>query len=569
MWVALFLPVSNDVQAAEQPNFLVIVADDMGWSDIAPFGGEIRTPNLQKLADDGLAMSAFYVAPTCAPTRAMLLTGLDNHRAGVGVQMKNETPNQLGHRHYKGQLLPEVMTIPEALAPHGYHSVMAGKWHLAVDETQQPNNRGFDRSFTLLEGGASHFSDQEPINPGNTVTYLEDGEPVKLPTNFYSTTFYTDKVIEYIDEAEQAPFFAYLSFTAPHDPLQVPEEWFDRYSGAYDEGPEVIRQRRVERLTEQGWIAENLELWQPPPFPAWLPLHKGPWHERSDEQRKYDARRMEIYASMVELMDSEIGRLLSHLAETGKLDNTYVLFFSDNGANALTPLFYPNYTREHLFETLDNSLENMGGLKSHTTQGAEWAVVSTTPSKLYKAMVAEGGIRSPFIVAGPGILPSTRSEELGHVMDIAPTVYELAGVDTSGAEFKGKIPLEGISIADAWRGESLAKRTLITELFGMRMVRKGDWKAHYIVEPFGSGGWQLFNLANDPSEVHNLGIEEPKLLAELISKYEVWAIDQNVILPVGNRGGRVPSISWFYDQPCDWLCTAKFDFVDFLRELRQ
>lgn len=314
--------------ASEKPNFLIVVADDMGWSDIAPFGSEIRTPTLQQLADEGLAMSQFYVAPTCAPTRAMLLTGLDNHRAGVGAQMKNQAPNQLEHEHYKGQLLPEVVTIPEGLAPLGYKSVMAGKWHLAVDEAQLPNNRGFDRSFILREGGASHFSDQAPINPGNTATYLEDGKPVDLPDDFYSTTHYTSKLIEYIDEVEdESPFLAYLAYTAPHDPLQVPDDWYDRYEGEYDEGPDVVQQRRIDKLLEQGWLTKEPELWRPPVFPSWLPLHKGPWLERSEASRAIGARRMEIYAAMIELMDSEIGRLLAHLDETGRLDNTYVLFF--------------------------------------------------------------------------------------------------------------------------------------------------------------------------------------------------------------------------------------------------
>ncbi len=209
----------EDVGANEKPNFLIIVADDMGWSDISPFGSEIRTPTLQQLADEGLAMGQFYVAPTCAPTRAMLLTGLDNHRAGVGAQMKNQAPNQLEYEHCRGQLLPEVVTIPEGLAPLGYQSVMAGKWHLAIDEAQMPNKGGFDRSFVLLEGGANHFSDREPIIPGNTVTYLEDGERASLPDDFHSTTHYTSKLIEYIDGiGGETPFLAYLASTAPHDP---------------------------------------------------------------------------------------------------------------------------------------------------------------------------------------------------------------------------------------------------------------------------------------------------------------------------------------------------------------
>lgn len=571
----LFVLMSFSVQAAgdeavpersgDRPNFLIIVADDMGWSDIAPFGSEIRTPTLQRLADEGLAMGQFYVAPTCAPTRAMLMTGLDHHRAGVGTQMKNQAPNQLEHEHYKGQLLPGVVTIPEGLAPLGYRSVMAGKWHLALDDAQRPGNRGFDRSFTLLEGGAGHFSALQPVNPGNTVTYLEDGRPVELPEDFYSTTFYTSKLIEYIDAiGDEAPFFAYLAYTAPHDPLQVPDEWYDRYEGAYDDGPTATRARRVERLIELGWLKQAPDLWNPPEFPSWLPLYKGPWAERSPASRATDARPMEIYASMIELMDSEIGRLLSHLDASGKLDNTYVIFFSDNGANALTPLFYPNYTREHLFEVLDNSYENMGKRNSHTSQGAEWAVMSSTPSKLYKGLTAEGGIRSPFIVKGPGIKPGSRSAEIGHVTDIAPTLYELAGVDQEAQPFASSMDLEGVSIASAWQGEALAERTIITELFGLSMVRRGDWKAHFIVAPFGNDDWQLYHLKDDPSELQDLAQQYPERLASMVAAYEAWALDQNVVPPVGNRDGREFSISWFHDEPCDWWCEARFSLVDLL-----
>ena len=559
---------TTKAKTTKTPNFLIIVADDMGWSDISPFGGEIRTPSLQSLAEEGLSMGQFYVASTCAPTRSMLMTGLDNHRAGVGTQKDTHAPNQIGHEHYKGQLLPKVVTIPEGLAPLGYKSLMAGKWHLDIDGSQLPSKRGFDRSFTLREGGASHFSDQQPINPGNTATYLEDGKPVALPEDFYSTTHYTSKLIEYIDEVEdERPFFAYLAYTAPHDPLQVPDDWSERYQGEYDAGPAVIRQQRVDRLIELGWLENAPELWSPDEFPSWLPAYKGPWKDRSSQARASDKRRMEIYASMIEIMDSEIGRLLSHLDDTGRLENTYVIFFSDNGANALTPLFYPNFTREHMFEALDNSFDNMGKENSHTTQGTEWAVVSNTPNKLYKAMPAEGGIRSPFIVKGPNIGKGKRTAEIGHVSDIAATLYELAGADLNAAPFNKSIPLEGISITAAWQGEELPERVIISELYGYRMVREQEWKAMFLLPPFGNSEWQLFNLKNDPAELHDLAQQQPERLSGMVAAYDAWAIDQKVIPPVGSRDGRNFSMSWFYDESCNWWCEARFGVVDLLLQL--
>ncbi|MEM1397300.1 MAG: sulfatase-like hydrolase/transferase, partial [Pseudomonadota bacterium] len=292
-----------------QPNFLIVVADDLGWSDIGAFGGEIKTPTLDALAARGMMMTSFYVAPTCSPTRSMLMTGTDNHAAGVGAMSGIQAPNQTT-RNYAAQLHGDVVTIAEALKPHGYQTLMSGKWHLAVDETQYPNRRGFDRSFALLPGGGSHFADRKSISPTEIPEYIEDGEPVeKLPGDFYSSISYTDKMLDYLKSRDtDKPFMAYLAYTAPHDPLQVPDEWLDRYDGAYDSGPYVTRQARVKRLQKKGLVKDNIELWQAPNFPDWLPMHAAPWKTRSEDQREIDTRPMEIYASMVELMDQQLGR---------------------------------------------------------------------------------------------------------------------------------------------------------------------------------------------------------------------------------------------------------------------
>ena len=243
--LAIMSPIA--AHAGEKPNFLVVVADDLGWSDPGFLGSKIRTPTIDRLAQRGIFMSHFYVAPTCSPTRAMLLTGLSNHAAGVGTMNNLQTPNQIGHREYAAQLHDGVVTVAEMLSAHGYTTMMSGKWHLAIDEDQRPNKRGFQHSFGLVEGGASHFADQMGITDTETVTYHENGKETALPDDFYSTIGYTDKIIEYIDRAGEQPFFAYLTYTAPHDPLQVPDDWLNRYKGVFDEGPAKAKEKRRQR----------------------------------------------------------------------------------------------------------------------------------------------------------------------------------------------------------------------------------------------------------------------------------------------------------------------------------
>ena len=288
-WIRLLIAMTafwglvGTAHAQEKPNFLIVVADDLGWSDPGFLGSRIKTPTLDSLAQRGIFMSHFYVAPTCSPTRAMLMTGVSNHAAGVGTMHNLQAENQMGHRAYGAQLHDGVVTVAEMLSAHGYSTMMSGKWHLAIDEDQRPDRRGFERSFGLVEGGASHFADAKMITPSENVTYLENGQPTQLASDWYSTIGYTDKIIEYIDEAGDKPFFAYLTYTAPHDPLQVPDEWLDRYQGVFDDGPEVSREERRQRLVELGHISADAEMAESLNFPAWLDSHQAPWTERSDE----------------------------------------------------------------------------------------------------------------------------------------------------------------------------------------------------------------------------------------------------------------------------------------------
>ncbi len=557
---------ANAQQITEEsspPNFLVIVADDMGWSDIGVLGGEIRTPVIDSLANAGVLLTSYYVAPTCAPTRAMLMTGVDHHQTGLGVQAGMRAPNQLGI-NYEGQLHNGVITVAEALANRGYQTFMSGKWHLANGEAQAPHNRGFQRSFALLNGGASHFGDQQEMTPVEVPRYMRDGLPAaELPADFYSSTSYTENMLGYLEERdENAPFFAYLAFTAPHDPLQVPDEWLDRYAGAYDDGPAATRRARAERQAALGLIPDNTNLWNYPRFPGWFPNHLPPWSERSGERRERDARRMEIYAAMVELMDQQIGRVVDYLESQGELENTYIFFFSDNGASSPGPLVYPGVTPEWFAANWSNAHETRGRPGNFTVQGPEWASVSVTPWKLYKNSVSEGGIRSPLIVRGPSVSASGFNPALAHVTDIVPTVYDLVGIQPeSDPAFAGKTLPQGTSLAPVLYGESASVRQSFgVHLFGNRGYRRGQWKISNTQPPLSTGQWELFDLAADPGEVNNLAPTNPELMQELLAEFDEYLLRHEVLLP--SVSPLTAGLRQLYPEQCNWWCELRFAIIE-------
>ncbi|MEM8546903.1 MAG: arylsulfatase [Pseudomonadota bacterium] len=545
------------------PNFVVIVADDLGWSDLGFLGSAINTPHLDALAQRGTFLSHFYVAPSCSPTRSMLLTGVTNHLAGVGTMAGLQTPNQVGLRGYGAQLHSGVVTIAEALKTRGYRTLMSGKWHLAVDADQRPHRRGFDRSFGLLGGGASHFADQRPIHVSESVAYLEHGRAVSLPAGFFSTISYTDKLIEYLDEDRATPFFAYLAYTAPHDPLQVPDDWLDAYAGVFDQGPAQFQARRRQRLIDLGIIPEETRLSPALNFPAFLDSHKAPWDERPPAERAIDARRMEIYAASVELLDQQVGRLLAHLKATGRMDHTYVIFLSDNGASMGSPLMYPNNTRAWLHQNHDLSLAQMGRPGSFTTLGRDWANNSNTPFRLFKQTVGDGGVRSPFLIAGPEIPAGKIQDAPSHVTSVVPTLLELAAIDPAEQGiYAGKLRPRAASLLATLTGvHPDAEMPIVTELYGSYMVRKGRWKAANITAPVGKGEWELYDVVADPSETFNVADERPDIVDELASIYAAYARENEVVLADPPQSVRPEA---FYEGACDWLCEAKFALAGWL-----
>ena len=518
-------------QIAKRPNVLLIVADDLGYSDIGAFGGEIATPTLDSLATEGLRLSNFHVLPSCSPTRSVLLSGMDNHRAGLGTMGELKTPEMEGYPGYAGHLNFEVAALPEVLRAGGYRTYMAGKWHLGHEEETSPHARGFEETFILAPGGGSHWSDRRPLSPPQTMVYRRNGKIVEsLPEDFYSTRFYTDTMLEWIsrDHGDARPFFAYLSYTAPHDPLHAPKEYIDRYKGKYDDGWDVLREERLEALKELGIVNPDAE-----PFPR-LPSVK-PWDEMSVEERQEAARDMEVYAAMIDYMDEQIQRVFDYLKEIDEYENTMVLFFSDNGANGAMPTAYPGQTEEHL-NSFDNSLDNRGLPNSFIETGPGWAQASMSPSRMFKAFTSEGGIRAPLLVKVPGTAANAGeiNHSFVHVRDIMPTILELAGIEHS-QEFEGRQvqQLQGSSVLDLLSGKAEqpypeADRVGY-ELFGLKAFFDGEWKILWMPPPFGKGEWELFNLQHDPGEINDLSSEHPDRVEVMVAMWEQYKADNTVL----------------------------------------
>lgn len=525
------------------PNIVLIVADDLGFTDLGCFGSEIRTPHLDKLAAKGLRSTNFHTAPTCSPTRGMLLTGVDNHRNGYGTMEGDWATNQVGVKGYEGHLNFDVVTFPTLLQANGYHTSIAGKWHQAYpadNENLWPDERGFDRSFCILQGGAGHFDDMQPMfSFYKRSLYAEDGKLLdSLPNGFYSSDFYTTKAMEYISESVEAkqPFFSYIAYTAPHWPLQVPDEYIDLYQGRYDDGYEALAEERIIRGKQLGILPKNT------PIPELTP-NVQPWNELSTVEKSKAARTMEVYAAMVERMDANIGRLLAHLEKLSQTKNTIILFLSDNGAegNNINTIVD---TRQWVEDNFDNHLENMGRKSSYIFTGPSWAQVSSAPFKWYKGFATEGGVRTPLIISYPKwkTQGGTISSEYLSVKDLAPTLLNMAGVEHPDTIFNGRkiYPMDGVSMMEWLAGQRdyahEKDKAHCWELYGRRAVLKGDWKAEYYDKPYGKGDWELYQLKQDPAQLIDLASTETEKLNELITDWEGYASSYQLTLPSEHVG---------------------------------
>jgi arylsulfatase A-like enzyme len=522
----------------KRPNFLIIVADDLGFSDIGSFGGEIHTPNLDKLALGGLRLTDFHSAPACSPTRAMLMTGTDHHIAGIGTMLEVVVPGFAGAPGYEGYLNQRVVALPELLRDAGYQTLMSGKWHLGDTIATSPWARGFERSFALLPAGGSHYGGGLFSRFATVETlYTEDDKFVEVPDDFYSSDYFADRLVQYFQERapdEDRPFFAYLPFQAPHWPLQAPKESIAKYRGRYDAGPDVLRDARLKALKEMGLCAPDVV-----PHPV-VPDNWPDWADMTPDEQALSARAMEVYAGMIERMDWNIGKVTDYLAKTGELDNTFILFCSDNGAEGAIVEAMPlsgAYIVEQVRKHYDNSLDNLGAASSCIWYGPRWAQAATAPSRLHKAFTTEGGIRVVSFATFPGF---QRQGGIGTafstVMDLAPTVLEMAGAAHPGTFYKGReiVPMRGKSMVPYLKGEAEAVHDDQTgtgwELFGRRAIRQGDWKALHLPPPYGTGEWQLYDLSADPGEIRDMAESHPEKLAELLRLWDAYVAENGVIL---------------------------------------
>ncbi|WP_082438892.1 MULTISPECIES: arylsulfatase [unclassified Sphingomonas] len=551
-------PAAPAVAPKDSPNFLVIVADDLGWSDIGAFGGEIATPNLDALALSGVRFTGFHTAPTCSPTRSMLMSGVDNHQAGLGTMAELLSDATRGRPGYEGYLNDRVASIAELLRAGGYTTLMSGKWHLGLTPDREPAARGFDHSFALLQGLSNHFgADQNAAwkKAELAPSYRDDGKPSALPAGRYSTDYFADRLIGYLDQAKRAgddrPFFAYLPFTAPHWPLQAPPETIARYKGRYDAGYEALRDARLARQKQLGLV--------PADAVAHSTEQVRPWASLSPDERAIEARKMEVYAAMVDRLDQNVGRMIAALKAQGRYDDTIILFLSDNGpegneidrpsprfkvADPKAPPVDPDApTPPDPALRIDNRLANIGAATSYVGYGAGWAQANSTPSWLVKGYPTEGGIRVSAFAAGKGVAGGGRIATANlDVRDIAPTLLDYAG-QKQPATYAGRpiVAHQGHSLRPVLAATAAEVRSTDEavgyELFYRGALRRGDWKVVYL--PAGTnrytrkgvstGRWQLFDVARDPGETRDLATAEPARLTELVAAYDRYARDKGVV----------------------------------------
>ncbi|MCJ1307845.1 hypothetical protein MMC25_001493 [Agyrium rufum] len=594
---------------SQRPNFLIIVADDLGFSDVGCFGGEIKTPNIDKLAQEGIRHTGFHAAAACSPTRAMIMTGTDHHIAGLGnliewttttgqnavSETEFTTAPQRGMPGYEGYLNDRVVTLPEILRDNGYHTMMSGKWHLGLTPERFPYARGFERSFSLLPACSNHYGwrpDAEKngevpefLEKSTIALHVEDDRYVdQLPDDWYSSDGYGGKMIKFLNEWQQInasskdkkPFFAYLPFSAPHWPLQAPKGNIDHYKDAYKDGPEALRQRRLANVVKLGMIPADIK-----PHPVVVDEETIPWEDMTPQEQALSSKAMEAFSGMVEKIDENVGRVVAHLSELGELDNTLVMFMSDNGPEGAEYELYPMVKgplMEHLGKYYNNEISNIGEKDSFVWYGTRWAQASSAPSRLYKAFTTEGGVRVPCVTRWPA---ASRKAEISHVfasvMDIAPTILDMAGIQHPAPHYKGRevTHMRGKSMLPFLQGkaESVHPPDFVYgwELSGKAAIRKAQYKAVFIPKPKGPEKWQLYDLSKDLGETDDLAEGMPEKLDELLKLWEDYVKECGVVPLQPELGAylaateaQMPENAWMeYDY---WKPTALVDREKFMQK---
>jgi arylsulfatase/uncharacterized sulfatase len=521
----------------DRPNIVFILADDLGYTDIAPYGGEVSTPALSALAEQGVRFANYHTAANCAPARAMLLTGVNNHLAGVPNIPEMLAPAQRRHPNYQGVLGSNAVTVATMLEGAGYHTYMAGKWHLGSAPDKRPSRRGFARSVALMDSGADNWEQRPYLPIYETANWFADGERFELPEDFYSSRFLVDKTIEFIDSnlEDGKPFFAYVSFQAVHIPVQAPQEFIDPYMGVYDEGWDALRERRRQRAVEIGLVPESAGM---------VRMHSTiDWASLSTERRRYEAKRMAVYAGMIEAMDFHIGRLIDYLNARGVYENTVFIFTSDNGAEASGPDDPGSFASSRTSSSLGyhTDYDRLGLKGSYNTISPSFASAAASPLAYYKFYTGEGGLRVPLIISGvPLDATPMMTHAFGWATDITPTILSIAGVERPGTRYGGRpvLPMSGRDLSPILRGEVDRvygeQDGVGYELTGHAAFFQGDYKLVRNEPPAGDGEWYLYNIMSDPGEVIDLKKVEPARFQRMLSGYEEFTRDNGVMpLPEG------------------------------------
>ena len=524
--ILIALPGQLLAQDATRPNILLVLLDDAGFMDFGAYGSDTATPHIDALANQGALFSRFYMSPQCGPSRAMLMTGRDNHEVGLGSIPEVLAPEMRGNPAYSMRWPDGLPTIASRLRQAGYQTFVTGKWGIGDIGKNLPDRFGFDRSFVLDATGGSNYDHTPYLALYEKTEWFEDGEPITLPDDFYSSEGIVDQMITYLDEADpDKPFFSYLSFQAIHFPVQVGAEYRDRYAGRFDQGWEAMRAERLERAIALGLVPAGTAL-------APLPPSSRNWTDLSEDEQAYWARSMQVNAGMLEAADEQIGRLLTHLEASGKLDNTLVIVTSDNGpesagvghrsgiAGVIEGLWMRQYGWSQDFDTL-------GEGNSMVYIGEEWASVSAAPLALFKFTAGEGGMRVPLVIAGPGLPQAGLLNGRAHVTDLVPTMLEAAGLEPVADDLRGR------SLLPMLRGDQQNvysdDEAVGFEVSGNAALYRGQWKISRVPAPLGNGQWHLYDLSTDPGETTDLAALRPDLMQEMIDEYLSYASEVGVI----------------------------------------
>ena len=529
----IVLGFSSPLQCANstRPNIVFLLADDLGFSDIGPYGSEISTPTLSRLAADGITFTNYHTAANCAPARAMLLTGVSSHLAGVPNIPEMISPSQLRQDNYQGVLGDNVVTIATLLEDAGYHTYLAGKWHLGSTPEKLPSRRGFQRTIALMDSGADNW-EQRPYLPIYTeANWFADGERYVLPDDFYSSDFLIDKTIEFIDGNlhDGKPFFAYVPFQAVHIPVQAPQDYIDRYIGRYDGGWHELREERFSRAVSFGILPDSAEMLRMPTTLSWSDL--------TAERQRYEAKRMAVYAGMIESMDAEIGRLLEYLKDKGQLDNTLFIFTSDNGAEGSGAQNPSDIATQRMIASLGytSDYETLGQRGSFNSISPGFTSAAVSPLAYYKFYAGEGGLRVPLIISGEPLGNVVRqTNAFAWATDIAATILSMAGAALPGSRYGGRpvLPITGKDLMPLIDGRKQRvygeEESIGYELTGHAALFQGDYKLVRNLAPLGDGEWRLFDIVSDPGETKDLKLQLPDRFDQMLISYQKFTVDNRV-----------------------------------------